>query len=58
MKKYEYRLEQLDVDIKQALGQETSLHQELMAKLDELGQEGWRLCGTNGNLYYFTRENN
>lgn len=56
MKKFEYRLEQIDVDIKSVLNQEENSHEELNIKLNELGNEGWRLCGVNGSWYYFTRE--
>lgn len=55
MKKFEYRLEQIDVDIKSALNQ-TEHYGVLNHKLNELGKEGWRLCGVNGSWYYFTRE--
>lgn len=57
MKKFEYRLEQFNVDIKQAFNQcHESGHDELASKLNELGNEGWRLCGVNGSWYYFARE--
>lgn len=57
MKKFEYRLEQIDVDIKSVLNHEQAKNQEtLNNKLNELGKEGWRLCGVNGSWYYFTRE--
>lgn len=57
MKKFEYRLEQIDVDIKSVLNQEQTKTQEILnQKLNELGKEGWRLCGVNGSWYYFTRE--
>lgn len=57
MKKFEYKLEELKIDIKSALNPELKdLHQQLEVKLNELGQEGWRLCGVNGCLYYFARE--
>lgn len=57
LKKFEYRLEHIEVDIKNALGKEALAQtHELMEKLDEIGKEGWRLCGVNGFLYYFSRE--
>ncbi|BEH90762.1 MAG: hypothetical protein HFE54_02495 [Turicibacter sp.] len=57
MKKFEYRLENLAIDIKTVLNvANQELTETLKQKLDELGQEGWRLCGVNGHLYYFTRE--
>lgn len=57
MKKFEYRLEKLQIDIKSALNPEcTQLHHQLQEKLNELGEEGWRLCGVNDCLYYFARE--
>ena len=57
MKKFEYRLEQIDVDIKSVLNQEQTKTQEILnQKLNELGKEGWRLCGVNGSWYYFIRE--
>ena len=52
MKKFEYRLEQIDVDIKSVLNQEQTKTQEILnQKLNELGKEGWRLCGVNGSWY-------
>ena len=49
MKKFEYRLEELHIDIKSALNPVyTELHDQLEEKLYELGKEGWRLCGVNG----------
>jgi len=57
MKKFEYRLVELPIDIKVALSPKYSeLHEKLEEKLNELGQEGWRLCGVNGCFYYFARE--
>ncbi|MCL1951155.1 MAG: hypothetical protein FWF59_15650 [Turicibacter sp.] len=57
MKKFEYRLEHIDIDIKKALGQEAdNLSEKLLGRLSEIGNEGWRLCGVNGPLYYFSRE--
>lgn len=57
MKKFEYRLENVAVDIKTALNPTNKeMNASLKQKLDELGQEGWRLCGVNGHLYYFARE--
>ena len=57
MKKFEYRLEELHIDIKSALNPVyTELHDQLEEKLNELGKEGWRLCGVNACLYYFARE--
>ena len=34
----------------------SELHEKLEEKLNELGKEGWRLCGVNGCFYYFARE--
>ena len=57
MKKFEYRLEKIDIDIKKALGgSEEDLTGDLLKKLDQIGKSGWRLCGVSGNLYYFSRE--
>lgn len=57
MKKFEYRLVEIAVDVKEALNPKYShLHEKLEKKLNELGQEGWRLCGVNGCFYYFVRE--
>lgn len=54
MKKFEYQLVEIDIDIKTALGGENA--NQLISRLDEIGSEGWRLCGVNGPLYYFSRE--
>ena len=41
MKKFEYRLEELHIDIKSALNPAyTELHDQLEEKLNELGKEG------------------
>jgi len=57
MKKFEYRLEHIEIDIKKALGDEArTLSKRLMEKLDEIGNDGWRLCGVSGYMYYFSRE--
>ena len=57
LKKFEYKLETLNIDIRSALNPEyTDLHQQLEERLNELGKDGWRLCGVNGSLYYFARE--
>lgn len=57
MKKFEYRLEKFNVDIKQVFNQDHQGESDLLInKLDELGNQGWRLCGVNGSCYYFTRE--
>ena len=57
MKKFEYKLETLNIDIRSALNPEyTDLHQQLEERLNELGKDGWRLCGVNGSLYDFARE--
>lgn len=57
MKKFEYRLEHIEIDVKKALGEaEKSKASQLMEKLDEIGREGWRLCGVSGYAYYFSRE--
>ena len=57
MKKFEYRLENLQVDVKTAFnpGQEEN-QMVLTTKLNELGKEGWRLCGVAGQYFYFARE--
>jgi len=57
MKKFEYRLEHLKIDVKTAFNPgEEEAHQLLTTKLDEYGQEGWQLCGVDGYRYYFVRE--
>ena len=57
MKKFEYRLENLEVDVKTAFNPGQEENQEVLTtKLNELGKDGWRLCGVAGQCYYFTRE--
>ncbi|MGL4337956.1 MAG: hypothetical protein ACRCST_13765 [Turicibacter sp.] len=57
MKKFEYRLEQINIEIKKTLNlEEARLDQQLTDKLNEYGEEGFRLCGVDGHWYYFVRE--
>ena len=57
MKRFEYRLEELPIDIKAVLHpNQIELQHQLKEKLNELGKDGWRLCGVNDRLYYFARE--
>lgn len=56
MKKFEYRLEQINVEIKNVLNQNEMDQVFLNNKLNQLGKDGWRLCGVNGSWYYFVRE--
>lgn len=57
MKRYEYHLEYLPIDVKLAFnpGQEEN-RKQLKHLLDELGKVGWRLCGVDGYCYYFAKE--
>lgn len=57
MKQYEYRVEQIQIELKSILkSDKNSYNKEIAAKLNILGKEGWELTGVNGTWFYFKRE--
>jgi hypothetical protein len=62
MKLYEYRVEQIQIELKSALkaklkADNSRNNQEITDKLNNLGKEGWELSGVDGSWFYFKREN-
>lgn len=57
MKQYEYRVEQLQIELKSRFKADKSVYnREIADKLNELGKEGWELAGVDGSWFYFKRE--
>ena len=62
MKLYEYRVEQIQIDLKSMLksvlkSNRNKYNQEITEKLNKLGKQGWELSGVDGTWFYFKREN-
>ena len=57
MKQYEYRVEQLQIELKSLFKADKSVYnREIAESLNELGKEGWELAGVDGSWFYFKRE--
>lgn len=57
MKQYEYRVEQLQIELKSMFkAAKSGYNREIADKLNELGSEGWELSGIDGSWFYFKRE--
>ena len=57
MKQYEYRIEQMQIELKSILKSDKNpYNKEIAEKLNILGKEGWELAGVNGTWFYFKRE--
>lgn len=57
MKQYEYRVKQIQIELKSILKLDKSpYNNEISEKLNILGKEGWELAGVNGTWFYFKRE--
>lgn len=59
MKQYEYRVEQIQIELKSVFkSNKNPYNKELAEKLNELGKEGWELVDVEGTWFYFKREIN
>ena len=57
MKKYEYRIELIQLELKSILKSDKSIYiKEISEKLNVLGKDGWELAGVDGTWFYFKRE--
>ncbi|WP_147589665.1 hypothetical protein [Clostridium paraputrificum] len=57
MKRYEYRVEQIQIQLKSVFKADKSqCNKEISEKLNVLGNEGWELAGVDGTWFYFKRE--
>lgn len=57
MKRYEYRVEQIQIELKSVFKVDKSKYnKEISEKLNVLGNEGWELVGVDGTWFYFKRE--
>ena len=57
MKKYEYRIELIQIELKSILKSDKSVYKnQISEKLNVLGKDGWELAGVDGTWFYFKRE--
>ncbi|WP_322546194.1 MULTISPECIES: hypothetical protein, partial [Clostridium] len=59
MKQYEYRIEQIQIELKSIIKTDKSKYNnEISEKLNLLGKDGWELSDVDGTWFYFKRELN
>ncbi|GAA0084693.1 hypothetical protein UT300007_11320 [Clostridium sp. CTA-7] len=59
MKQYEYKIEQIQIELKSIIKTDKSKYNnEISKKLNLLGNDGWELAGVDGTWFYFKRELN
>lgn len=59
MKQYEYRIEQIQIELKSIIKTDKSKYNnEISEKLNLLGKDGWELAGVDDTWFYFKRELN
>ncbi|WP_216827379.1 DUF4177 domain-containing protein [Alkalihalobacterium elongatum] len=57
MKQYEYKIEDIRIQVKNVFTSDQNTLNELkVQKLNALGKEGWELAGVSGTTFYFKRE--
>lgn len=57
MKRYEYRVEQIQIELKSVFKVDKNKYKkEISENLNVLGNEGWELAGVDGTWFYFKRE--
>ncbi|WP_426350994.1 hypothetical protein ACPWSR_07135 [Alloiococcus sp. CFN-8] len=57
MKQYEYKVEQIQIELKSIFKADKSIYnKEISQKLNLLGKNGWELAGVDGTWFYFKRE--
>jgi len=56
VKRYEYRIEQIQIELKSILKSDKGAYNnEIVEKLNLLGEEGWELAAVDGTWFYFKR---
>lgn len=57
MKKFEYKVEQIQIEVKSLFKVDKSLYnQEIVEKLNIFGKDGWELAAVDGTWLYLKRE--
>ncbi len=57
MKKFEYKVEQIQIEVKSLFKVDKGLYnQEIVKKLNTFGKDGWELAAVDGIWIYLKRE--